>query len=110
MSTLTHNLAGIAPLANAIITSVHANTSTINSITINNFVFSSESSTANQQIYVSNGTGGYWASRFFVGDYDAVPENPSYGDIWFSTLDDKPFMWVNNGYFDTWYDFLPPTF
>ena len=110
MSTLTHNLAELAPLANAIVHSINYDTSSINSITINNFVFSTTSSTANQQVYVSNGSSGYWASKFFVGDFEVVPEYPNYGDIWFSTIDDKPFMWVNNGYFDTWYDFLPPTF
>ena len=110
MSTLTHNLAELAPLANAIVHSISYDTTAINSITVNNFVFSATGTTANQQIYVSNGTTGYWASRFFAGDYAVIPDSPNYGDIWFSTIDNKPFMWVNNGYFDTWYDFLPPTF
>lgn len=81
-----------------------------NSVIVNNFVFNSVASTANQQIYTSNGSAGYWSSRYYVGGYEVVPDAPNYGDVWYSTIDDKPFMWVNNGNFDTWYDFLPPTF
>lgn len=60
------------------------------------------------QILISNGTIAEFKSKFYVGDYDIIPISPEYGDIWFSTIDDKPFMWVNNGYYDLWYDFLPP--
>jgi hypothetical protein len=95
---------------NVISSNIVAGNIRTNSITVNNFVFASVASTANQQIYVSNGSAGYWSSRYFVGGFEIVPEYPNYGDVWYSTIDDKPFMWVNNGYFDTWYDFLPPTF
>lgn len=95
---------------NVISSNIVAGNIRTNSITVNNFVFGSVASTANQQIYTSNGSGGYWSSRYYVGGYEVVPDTPNYGDVWYSTIDDKPFMWVNNGYFDTWYDFLPPTF
>jgi hypothetical protein len=95
---------------NVISSNIVAGNIRTNSITVNNFVFASVASTANQQIYTSNGSGGYWSSRYYVGGYEVVPDTPNYGDVWYSTIDDKPFMWVNNGNFDTWYDFLPPTF
>ena len=110
-NVITSNVNSNNVISNNIISSnIVAGNIRTNSITVNNFVFGSVASTANQQIYVSNGSGGYWSSRYFVGGFEVVPAYPNYGDIWYSTLDDKPFMWVNNGYFDTWYDFLPPTF
>jgi hypothetical protein len=110
-NVITGNVNSNNVISNNVISSnIVAGNIRTNSITVNNFVFASVASTANQQIYTSNGTGGYWSSRYFVGGFEVVPAYPNYGDIWYSTLDDKPFMWVNNGYFDTWYDFLPPTF
>jgi hypothetical protein len=85
---------------------VGANVANLNvtSITANGFVGT------DGQILVSNSTGKlYWADRFTVSDTASSPFTPNYGDVWFSTDDNKPYMWVNTGYFDTWYDFLPPT-
>jgi hypothetical protein len=59
------------------------------------------------QILVSNGTAANWKSKFYVGNTSVIPVNPLYGDIWFSTDDNKPYMWINTGTYDTWYDFLP---
>ena len=56
----------------------------------------------------NNGTT-YWASRFFSGNSSIVPLYPNYGDIWFSTEYNRPLVWANNGYFDTWYDFSSPS-
>jgi hypothetical protein len=61
------------------------------------------------QILISNGSAAEFKSKFYAGDYDIIPVSPEYGDIWFSTIDNKPYMWANNGYYDTWYDFLPPS-
>lgn len=59
------------------------------------------------QILVSNGTAANWKSKFYVGNSSVIPISPLYGDIWFSTDDNKPYMWINTGTYDTWYDFLP---
>ena len=56
----------------------------------------------------NNGTT-YWASRFFSGNVSVVPLNPNYGDVWFSTEYNRPLMWANNGYFDTWFDLSSPS-
>jgi hypothetical protein len=64
---------------------------------------------SNGQILTSYNNSTYWATRFFTGNTLVVPSNPNYGDIWFSTNFNRPLMWVNNGYFDTWYDFTSPS-
>ena len=64
---------------------------------------------SNGQILVSNNGATYWASRFFSGNSSIVPLYPNYGDIWFSTEYNRPLVWANNGYFDTWYDFSSPS-
>ena len=64
---------------------------------------------SNGQVLVSNGTFAEFKYKFYTGDYNIIPLFPEYGDVWLSTIDNKPFMWVNNGDFDTWYDFLPPS-
>lgn len=63
---------------------------------------------SNGQILVSNNGATYWASRFFSGNSSVVPLYPNYGDIWFSTEFNRPLVWANNGYFDTWYDLSSP--
>jgi len=59
------------------------------------------------QILVSNGSAASFKSKFYVGNTSVIPASPLYGDIWFSTDDNKPYMWINTGTYDTWYDFLP---
>lgn len=57
------------------------------------------------QLLSSNGSSAVWISKFYVGNVQIIPLNPNYGDIWFSTDDNRPYMWLNTGYYDTWYDF-----
>lgn len=64
---------------------------------------------SNGSLLHTDGANSFWASKFYAGNADVIPVTPQYGDIWFSTEENKPYMWVNTGYFDTWFDFLPPT-
>lgn len=54
---------------------------------------------------VSNGTDDYWRQPFTAGM--TPPDDPVYGEIWYSTDDNKPYMWVTDGGGSFWYDFLP---
>lgn len=84
-----------------------------NSISVNNFVITGSFTAngavgTNGQVLTSNGSKSYWASKFYNGA--TPPENPNLGDIWFYVDENKLYMWVNDGLYDYWFDFLPPTF
>jgi len=56
-------------------------------------------------LLVSNGTVDYWRSLFTASS--TPPTNAVYGEIWYSTDDNKPYMLVTDGGGSFWYDFLP---
>jgi hypothetical protein len=85
------------------------------SITVNNFTVTGTFTAngalgSNGQVLTSNGSSTYWSSKvtFYNGAFP--PESPSLGDIWFYVEENKLYMWVNDGEYDYWFDFLPPTF
>ena len=57
------------------------------------------------QVLTSNSSGTYWHSRLVSSDFP--PSDPILGDIWYSTVFDKPYMYVFDGSSNYWYDFLP---
>jgi len=64
------------------------------------------------QLLVSNSSGTFWHTRYTGSDTSPL-ENNLVGDIWFNTVLQKPYMWVElypqyPGY-GSWYDFLPYT-
>jgi hypothetical protein len=57
------------------------------------------------QVLLSNSDGTYWHTHFTPSDFP--PPDPILGDIWYSTVFDKPYMYVFDGTSSYWYDFLP---
>lgn len=51
-----------------------------------------------------------WTSKFFSGENPPDFDKVNYGDIWFYTTDNRPYMWITDGTSDYFYDFLPPSF
>ena len=60
---------------------------------------------ANGQMLLSNSITTFWHSLYTLSA--TPPSNPNYGDIWYYTVDNKPYMWVNDGGGSFWLDFLP---
>lgn len=64
---------------------------------------------ANGQVLISNGNNTIsYRHQFFVGENP--PSFNHYGDIWYDTVFDRLFMWVDDGDAEYFYDFLPPNF
>ena len=57
------------------------------------------------QVLTTNSTGTFWHTRLVSSDFP--PLDPILGDIWYSTVFDKPYMYVYDGSSAYWYDFLP---
>jgi len=57
------------------------------------------------QMLLSNSTTTYWHSLYTLSA--TPPSNPNYGDIWYYTVDDKPYMWVQDSNSSFWFDFSP---
>ena len=104
--TITHDLSKLAEKANSIYNSVTTNNNSISTVSLDSLKANGTIG-SNGQVLISNGAVSYWVNKFYVGNNSVLPPIPVYGDIWFSTDDNKPYMWINTGSFDTWYDFLP---
>ena len=86
---------------------IGANNTNVNvsgNLTLNSIIANNSIGLAGQQL-VSNSIGAYWHTFFTPSDFP--PQNPIYGDIWYSTSFSKPCMWINDGASSYWYDFLP---
>ena len=98
---------------------VHANVTnylstgslTLGNISLNK-VYDSTQNKGNVGQILTSMTGGNveWTSKFFSGENPPDFDKVNYGDIWFYTTDNKPYMWITDGTSDYFYDFLPPSF
>jgi hypothetical protein len=104
--TITNDLSRLAEKANSIYNSVTTNNNSITMVSLNSLKANGTIG-SNGQVLISNGAISYWVSKFYAGNVSVIPVNPSYGDVWYSTDDNKPYMWINTGTYNTWYDFLP---
>jgi len=80
------------------------NSSISSNLTIHKLIANNSVGMAGQRL-VSNSVGSYWHTSFTPSDFP--PSDPIYGDIWYSTVFSKPYMWINDGASSYWYDFLP---
>jgi len=80
------------------------NSSISGNLTIHSLIANNSTGTAGQ-VLTTNSMGAYWHTRLVSSDFP--PSDPILGDIWYSTVFDKPYLYVYDGSSAYWYDFLP---
>ena len=86
---------------------IGANNTNLNvsaNLTINALIANGSIGAGNAML-LSTGNSTFWHTLFTPSDFP--PENPILGDIWYSTVFNKPYMRVFDGVSSYWYDFLP---